>query len=364
MPSELRVFLVPKALINPSPPPVKDGPEVEGAGALAAAALKIFAPKLIEVAIGATAKMLTDAGEAKTLQVRGAAPTHLFIADDQQALALNDELGAIVAVYGNFAEKNDNGGFPDYDAVDVLMKNGLIPQESTVEMILELEVVPSQDRTACFLRTTHCSLNGFFGKDKGERGLSATVTLAKPSASAEGDVFATGAIDLGTVGLPSNLISRQSAAARDAYRSNWLPFAQISTASQAMYDADLTANRAQGQRYMPVMVAVTIAQAEEGHPFLLKLGELLEGAKADTVDAIKKVIIPSEREKDAAERFAAETNLYEEEHTAEDALVQAQNAHEKGTDSEKPMLKRKLDLARRKRDWAVRRRRAAGLPNL
>lgn len=106
------------------------------------------------------------------------------------------------------------------------------------------------------------------------------------------------------------------------------------------------------------------ASRSDGHPFLLKLGELLEGAKADTVAAIKKAVVPSERDKAAADRFAAETKLYEDEHTAEDELEKAREAYEGGADKDKPALERKLQLAIRKRDWALRRRRAAGLPDL
>lgn len=363
---ELRVFLKPRALINPTPLPPADG-QVDrfniAPASIGAALLKIVAPTLIETAIGATAKLLKDAGGESTLQARGAAPTHLFVADEQQALELNDELGAVIAVYGDFAYGGP-GGVPDKTAGDILKQERIIPPNSNIELILELEIVSSQDRTACFLRTTHCSLNGFFGKDKGERGLSVTVSMATPSAKAEGDVFAIGAIDLGSVPLPSNLVLPDDAAARDVYRSNWLPFAQISEASKTMYDADVAANRASGHRYMPVVVAVTISQAEDGHPFLLKLGELLENTKAETVEAIKKVVIPEEREKAAAERFAAESKLYEDEHTAEDELEKAQEAYDAGAAKEKPALKRKLDLAIRKRTWTLRRRRAAGLPDL
>lgn len=364
MSNELRVFLLPHALINPSPRPTDDEIGSRGVVELGAALLEIFAPKLIDVAIGATAKLLKDAGEAKTLQARGSAPSHLFVADGQQALRLNDQLGAIVAVYGDFADRSETGEFPDDDAVAALMEKGLIPRNSRVELILELEVMSSQDRTACCLRATHCSLSGFFGKDKGERGLSVTVSLATPSATVEGDVFAIGAVDLGTVALPSNLIPRNDPTARDIYRSNWLPFAQISTASKAIYDADVAANRATGRRYMPVTVVVTVSQTEDGHPFLLKLGELLEGAKAETVDAIKKAVVPSERDKTETERFAAETKLYEDESTAQGEREQAQAAYDAGTDKDKPALKRQLDLAIRKHNWAQRRRRAAGLPDL
>ena len=361
MPSELRVFLLPEAIINPLPTQT-DGEDRFKVAGVGAALLEVFAPKVIEVAIGATAKLLKDAGEAKTLQASGSAPTHLFVADAQQALRLNDRLGAIIAVYGDFAVKGDSD--PDVDAVELLKRRKLIPKDSAIELIIELELISSEDRTACYLRTTHCSLNGFFGKDKGERGLSVTVSLATPSSTVEGEVFAIGAVDLGTVTLPSNLLPRGDNAAREIYRSNWLPFAQISNASKALYDADVMANRAKGHRYMPVTVAVTVSQTEDGHPFLLKLGELLEGAKAETVAAIKRAIIPSERDKAADERFAAETKLYEDELAAEGELEKAQEAFDAGSEKERPALKRKLELATRKRDWARQRRRAAGLPDL
>jgi hypothetical protein len=39
---------------------------------------------------------------------------------------------------------------------------------------------------------------------------------------------------------------------------------------------------------MPVTFTVTISQTEKGHPFLIKLGELLDGAKQDAATAVGK----------------------------------------------------------------------------
>jgi hypothetical protein len=114
---------------------------------------------------------------------------------------------------------------------------------------------------------------------------------------------------------------------------------------------------------MPVTVGLTISQTEQGHDFLLKLGELLEGAKKDAAAEISKLILPEDRAKAEADRADAAEKLYEAEIAAEIAVREAQKEYDKGDTAEKPVLMAKLESAKRKLARAKAVRRAAGLPD-
>jgi hypothetical protein len=113
---------------------------------------------------------------------------------------------------------------------------------------------------------------------------------------------------------------------------------------------------------MPVTLGVTITQTEKGHPFLVKLGELLDGAKQEAATAISKLVLPEARAKADADSADAAEKLYDNELDAELTLREAQNAYDTGA-GDKSVLRVKLEIARRKRDRTVQLRKAAGLPD-
>ncbi len=91
MTPEFRVYLLEKCLINPAPE----------SKAKALSLLGLFAPKLIEMAIGGVATLLKKAGEGKTAHVTGHEFTDFYIADGKQALRVNTQIGCILGVRGN-----------------------------------------------------------------------------------------------------------------------------------------------------------------------------------------------------------------------------------------------------------------------
>ena len=104
---------------------------------------------------------------------------------------------------------------------------------------------------------------------------------------------------------------------------------------------------------MPVTFGLTITQVEKGHPFLVKLGELLDGAKQDAAAQISKLVLPEERAKAAAERSAAAETLYTNELEAELKVREVQKDYDAVTDDAgKAVLRVKLEIEKRKRDRA------------
>ena len=353
MASELRVFVRDRCIVNPPP-----GHALESVSAMAAT----FVPKLIEIAIGGAASLLKKAGEDKTVQVSGSTFSNFYVADAKQALGVNTNVGCVLAVYGAFdgtaTNKND-----DY-AVKRLRDGGIIGKDDSVEIIFEAAVRPSHDGTAFHLDTRCFKVLGLIGdSDKGERDLAVTLTITTASTNVTGDTIAIGTIDFGTLERNADLIPKDRPT--DAYplfRSNLMPWGQITSASKAAYDAAVAAGRAAGKEYMPVTFTVTLSQTQKGHPFLAKLGELLEGAKKDAATALSKVILPEERAKTEADRADAAEKLYDAELDAELALREAQKAYDDGEAGAKPALRVKLEKAKRKRARAVALREAAGLP--
>lgn len=283
------------------------------------------------------------------------------MADANQALEINREIGCILAVCGIF-----EGGTPSPPdpVIRKLEEAGLVPKKAEIRVVFEAAIRRTSDETAFFLDTRHFSVREFLDEGRGERAFVATLTLTTPGATADGDAIAIGSIDLGRRKRGADLIPRGHP--KDAYprfRSNLMPWRQMSDASKAVYDADVTAKQAAGKQYMPVTFTLTMSETDDGNTLLLALGQLLEGAKGDAATALSKLVLPEEREKTAAARAEAAEKLYEEELQAELELRQAQKKFDEGTAAEKPILAVELEQARRKLARKTALRRAAGLPD-
>lgn len=281
MAAELRVFILPECIINPAPS--TELPQLEIALA------SVFAPKLVELAIGSAAKLLKDAGADKTILSSGTAFTNLFTAGADQSLEVNSDIGCVLAVHGDF-DSDDAGPDSGDEVLQSLRQRGLISSRARVNIVFEAEVRPTPDRTAFFLDTRHFSLRHLIEDDDGdERDFAVTIALTTPLASVSGETVAIGTIDFGTLAPPSDVVPQgRPADGYPQFRSNLMPWAQLSTVAKDAYDADVSGGSAAGRRYMPVTFTVTISQTEKGHPFLIRLGELLEGAKHDAAAAIGK----------------------------------------------------------------------------
>jgi hypothetical protein len=111
-----------------------------------------------------------------------------------------------------------------------------------------------KDGTAFFLDTRHFSVRDFIGsRSKSERAFVITLSVATPDATADGATIGLGQIDMGTVERGADLVPVGTSPDKfPRYRSNLIPWSQISSASKAVYDADVAAGQAKGRHYMPV----------------------------------------------------------------------------------------------------------------
>ncbi|HEY7449981.1 MAG TPA: hypothetical protein VH702_17625 [Vicinamibacterales bacterium] len=351
---DFRVFLLKECLINP-PPPVPAA--VRG---LEAALLGLFVPKLIEMTIGGIAGALRKAGEEETEQLTADQFSDLYLANAQQALSVNPELGCVLGVWFDNVDKSSAS---DDDVAATLKSAGLVPAKAVVGGVFEAAVRPAADGTAFFLDTRHFSVRKFIGdRRKDNRAYVMTLSLTTPDATAEGSTFAVGQINLGTrvrgesvvpAGHPTDGFPR--------YRSNLMPWSKISAASKAAYERDVAAARAKGRRYMPVTFSLTVSETADGNKLLLKLGELLGGLAGKAAGEIGRRILPAEIDKSAAEEAAYAESLYEQELKAELEVRKAQKTYDAADEADKPALRVALEIARRKLAWQTSLREAAGL---
>ena len=336
-----------------------------GKGKAAAALLALFVPKLIEMALGGVASLLKRAGDKETVSVAGHDFTEFYIADQKQVLRVNKQIGCILGIWGIFRDA-DGERTPDDDiAVRRLEEAGLVPPNADIRIIFEASIRLASDETAFYLDTRHFSVRDFIGgRNKSDRAFLVTLGVTAPGATADGDTIAVGNVDMGKLKRGADLIPRQRPA--DGYprfRSNLMPWNQISQASKSVYDADVAAGNAIGRRYMPVTFNLTISETADGNALLAKLGELLDGAKKDAAEQIGKLILPEERERTEAARAEAAEKLYENELAGEIAVREANKAYNEGTEAEKPVLAAKLEGAKRKLERQKKLREAAGLPD-
>ncbi len=197
---EFRLFLLPDCVVNPSPKPK--------AGRAVLSLLGLFAPKLIELAIGGVATLLKKAGGDHTVHAAGHVFSNLYIADKDQVLQPNPEIGCLLGVFGEFPASESKDASRD-PGVERIVKAGLIPRGSAVYVLFESAIRPTADATAFFLDTRHISVREFIGDGmKSERALVATLNVTAPSATADGDSIAIGNIDFGRVSRGADLIPR------------------------------------------------------------------------------------------------------------------------------------------------------------
>jgi len=355
--SECRVFLRERCVINPEPAAL--------AGAAAIPIVGLFVPKLIEMAIGGVATLLRKAGDSETVSLGGREVVDLYLADEKQALGPNPRLGCVLGIVGTFDDPPDGAQSSTDPVIKRLEDEGLVPVGSTVDLIFEAAIRLTRDRTAFCLDTRHFSVREFIGRrNRGERAFVVTLGVTVPGATSDGETIALGTIDMGTLERGADVVPPGRPA--DAYprrRSNLMPWGQIAKPSKAAYDADVAAGTAAGRTYMPVTFALTVSETADGSKLLLRLGELLDGAKQQAAADVSKLILPEERARAEAASEAAAEKLYEAELEAELALRKAQQAYNAAKDPEKPALRVELEAATRKRDRQVRLRRAAGLPD-
>lgn len=358
MDPEFRVFLLEKCVINPVPEPKPP------AKAKVIPLLDLFAPKLIEMAIGGVATLLKKAGQDETVHVAGHEFADFYVADAKQALQVNKKIGCILGVCGAFGGKDTPPAPADDPAVQVLVREKLVPKNSVVRIIFEAAVRATADQTAFFLDTRHFSVRDFIGDSgKSERAFVVTLSVTVPGATADGDTIALGNIDLGRLKRGADLVpGGRPLEAYPRFRSNLMPWKQISQASKSAYDADVAAGKAAGRSYMPVAFHLSLSETTDGNKFLLTLGELLDGAKQEAATEISKLILPEKRAEAEAARAEAAEKLYEAELEAELALREARKAYEAGAEVDKPALRVKLEMAKRTLERKTRLREAAGLP--
>ena len=348
---EFRLYLRESCLLNPPP--------AERTRAVVGALLGLLVPKVIEAAIGGIATALKKAGDKETRQVTADEFASLYVADDKQALAVNPDLGCILAVWFN-----EDGEPPADDEISKKLRaEKALPAGATLAGAFEAAIRPVSDATSFYLETRYFCAREFIGeRGKKERDYVITLNLSTPDATIEGQTFALGKIDLGTIKRNGVIAPQAGVGAGSArLRSNLMPWSQISQASKAAYDVDVAAGRAAKRRYMPVTFTLTVSETADGNAFLLKLGDLLGGAAGTIAGAVSKKILPGEVAKAAAEEAASATKLYEEELQAEIEVEKAKKALADGGAEEKPRLQLELELAKRKLAWRTRLREAAGL---
>ena len=360
---EFRVYVLERAVINPPPKPA-----TEQAGGLGAALLALIVPKLIETAIRGVANALKKAGEKETKQLTADEFCDLYVARDKEdknkdfVLSLNPGLGYVLGVW---FEDPDKHSPPDDDVVRKLKAAKLVPAKAAVGGVFEAAIRHVPDDTGFFLDTRHFSARDFIGdRDKKERDYVVTLALNTPDATGEGSTVSLGKIDLGTVTLGKSLVPPgQPFDEYPRFRSNLMPWPQMSEASKAAFGRDVSSGTANGRTYMPVTFSLTVTETADGNKFLLTLGELLGGVAEKAAGEISKRILPDEIKKTAAEEAAGAEKLYEEELKAKWELRKAEKAYDEGSPAEKPALAVAVEIARQKLQWQTNLRKAAGLPD-
>lgn len=361
MKPEFRLFLLDHFIINPPPPPK---PNLAVAASLAAPLVALFAPKLIEMGLGAIATWLKKAGEDKTEQVSGSEFRHLYVTDDQQRLHPDDSIKCLIGVYGVFANEDRRPTPPKDMALLALEKEGLVPPNADIAIVFEAAVVRMPDDTAFYLETRHFSVREFIGDGRSDRTYVATLAVSTPSATTDGTTIAIGNVLLGRVARETLPIpAGQPLGQYPRYRSNLMPWNQITSDAKAAYDSDVKRGEAKNRSYMPVTFNLTLSETADGNKFLAKLGELLEGAKGDAAKEISEVLLP-DREKAAKEAEDAAEKLYTAEEDAIIAVKEAEAALVAGSPDQRAVLEAKLAKAKRALAVAERQRKAAGLPDL
>jgi hypothetical protein len=361
---ELRVYLLNEPLINPAPPPA-DGQRTIVPTAL----LALVTPKLIEGVLTGVATALKKAGSDQTVQISGETVANLYVADAQQALRPNPSLRTLLAVWFEPPAADASAGDHDATGSDrvtaALEAAKLVPRGSSVGGVFEAQLRETDDRTAFFLDARHFSIRTFLGdRHRDRRGYIVSVGLAVPAADPEGHTIALGHVDFGSLTRGASVVAQgQPIDAYPRYRSNLMPWSPISSASKAAYDRDVAAGRASGREYMPVAITVTVSETAEGHPFLLKLGEILGGAARETGAAIAKQIAAggAEREPTAAEKAATAEELYDEELKAQVDEAKARRALSEAAAGDEMPARLAWELAARRLAWRTRLRQAAGL---
>jgi hypothetical protein len=359
MKPELRVFLRRTCLINPPPalPPVN-----EALGGIVTSLL----PKVIDVALGGIASLLKKAGADETEQVSGSEIVSLFSADKDQRLAANREVGCILAVYGVFANVDRRPTADSDSALEALEAANLVPKDADIAIILELAVVRTTDETAFYLEARHFSVRDFIGgRNKPERSYIATLALTAPNATADGATIALGHVALGRMERKEFLaIPSAPLGSFPRYRSNLMPWNQISDEAKEAYDSDVKRGEAAGKSYMPVTLSLTLSETADGNKFFAKLGELLEGSREEVGKQITALVDPAARAKTVKESADAAEKLWAAEEDAGIAVREAEAALAAGKPEEKAVLEAKLAKAKRALEVAARLRKAAGLGDL
>lgn len=354
MKPELRIFLRPSCVINPpSEPAVKAGTE-------AVPLVGLFIPKLVDFALGGIASALKKAGDDETKQVSGSEFVSLFVADNQQRLSANPQIGCVLAVYGVFADVDKKPTPANDAALKALETAGIIPAGADITIVFEAAVVRAGDDTAFYLETRHFSVRDFIGdRGKSDRTYVATLTVATPDATDDGATIALGQLSLGRMaketlpvpaGAPLGTYPR--------YRTNLMPW-KMTADSKAAYDSDVKRGTAAGRTYMPVTFTLTLFETADGNKFLAALAELLGGAKGEAAKQLTALLDPEQRAKEAKADADAAEQLLSAEEDALIALRQAQAAAAAAPNDQ--VLQAKLAKASRAFDVAKRRRVAAGL---
>jgi hypothetical protein len=355
---ELRVYLLENCLINPDP---KEGPVAKKA---VNPLLGLFVPKLIEMAIGGVATLLKKAGDDETVSATGHDLTDFYVTGDKPVLQTNPLIGCLLAIWGVFKDEDKEKTDPKDEALLLLEKKGYVPKNADIKIIFEAAIRPTADQTAFHLETRHFSVRDFIGeRGKNERSYVATVTVTSPGSTADGETIALGNVDLGRVTRGANLIlGGHPAGGYPRYLSNLMPWKQISEASKGAYNADLAAGKATNKRYMPVSFNLTLSETADGNKFLVKLGELLDGAKAKAADELSKLILPAERAKAEAERLETAEKLYQDEIKAEiEVRKKVKELKEAVTVEDRAIKEAELKLAKRDLERKTALRAAAGL---
>jgi hypothetical protein len=360
MKPELRVFVRRTCVINPPPP--APAPE---AAAEALPFVGMAIPKVVEFALGGIGSLLKKAGQEETDQASGSEIVNLFVADKDQRLSANADVGCILAVYGTFADEDRKPTPASDTALKKLETEQLVPRDADVSMILELAVARTSDQTAFYVEARHFSVRDFIGsRNKSDRTYVATVSLAVPDASADGSTIALGHVALGRMSKETLSIAAGALGGHPRYRSNLMPWNQISGDAKKVYESDVKRNVAAGKGYMPVTLGVTLTETADGNRFLATLGTLLQGAKEEAGKQVAKLVDPAAREKAAQESADAAEELWAAEEDAIIAVRKAEVELATGDAEDKPVLEAKLAKAKRALAVAVRLRKAAGLGDL
>jgi hypothetical protein len=319
---------------------------------------------LIEGGISALGSLLKKAGDKDTRQVVASEFTHLYATNEKQQLGVNSEIGCVLGVYGVFEDADDENTRFDDAVLKKLEAAKLITPDADIAIVFEAAVVPTSDNTACYLDTRHFSVRQFIG-DRGKRDRSyvATLSIVTPDATSDGSAIALGSVNLGEMQRGTLPIPRgKELGDYPRYRSNLMPWAQITGDSKSTYESDVKQGRAANKKYMPVTITLTLSETADGNAFLATLGELLVGHKDDIGKAIGGFIDPDKRAAAAKKDADAAEALLGAEEDAIIAVKEAEAALAASTKpAERPALEAKLAKARRALSLAIRAREAAGL---